>query len=96
MGGLESNLRFFAIDAAGSPLATFTVSGASAVDWEDIARGPCPAGTCVPTTCQQASAQCGYFPDGLHPDARGHRVIADLLVRRLTGILVGRPPVPEK
>jgi len=39
--------RFFAIDAAGAALATFQVSGAGAVDWEDIARGPCPAGTCV-------------------------------------------------
>jgi lysophospholipase L1-like esterase len=28
-----------------------------------------------------------YFPDGLHPDARGHRVIADLLVERLARIL---------
>lgn len=30
-----------------------------------------------------------YFPDGLHPDARGHRVIADLLVERL-GKALGR------
>ena len=27
-----------------------------------------------------------FFPDGLHPDARGHRVIADLLVERLARI----------
>jgi hypothetical protein len=39
--------RFFAIDGAGKALATYAVFGASAVDWEDIARGPCPAGTCV-------------------------------------------------
>jgi lysophospholipase L1-like esterase len=32
-----------------------------------------------------------YFPDGLHPDPRGHRVIADLLVERLAGILGRRP-----
>jgi len=31
-----------------------------------------------------------YFPDGLHPDARGHRVIADLLVERLASIIVRR------
>jgi lysophospholipase L1-like esterase len=37
-----------------------------------------------------------YLPDGLHPDARGHRVIAELLVRRLTCIIGGRPPAPEK
>jgi len=30
-----------------------------------------------------------YFPDGLHPDARGHRVIADLLVERLARIING-------
>lgn len=28
-----------------------------------------------------------YFPDGLHPDARGHRVIADLLVEHLASII---------
>ncbi|MEO5730177.1 MAG: hypothetical protein ABI134_02435 [Byssovorax sp.] len=39
--------RFFAIDLAGKALATFTVSGATAIDWEDIARAPCPAGTCL-------------------------------------------------
>ena len=31
-----------------------------------------------------------YFPDGLHPDARGHRVIADLLVEKLTRS-IGQP-----
>jgi lysophospholipase L1-like esterase len=45
---------------------------------------------------QQDPSTRDYFPDGLHPDARGHRVIANLLVRRLTGIIGGRPPVPEK
>jgi hypothetical protein len=39
--------RFFAIDVKGAALATFTVTGAQAVDWEDIARGPCPSGTCI-------------------------------------------------
>lgn len=39
--------RFFAIDATGKRLATFTVMGAQAIDWEDIARGPCPLGTCL-------------------------------------------------
>jgi lysophospholipase L1-like esterase len=29
----------------------------------------------------------GYFPDGLHPDARGHRVIADLLVEQLSRVI---------
>jgi lysophospholipase L1-like esterase len=35
-----------------------------------------------------------YFPDGLHPDARGHRVIADLLVEPLARI-IGRQPPPD-
>jgi len=33
-----------------------------------------------------------YFPDGLHPDARGHRVLADLLVERLARIIGGMVP----
>lgn len=39
--------RFFAVDAAGDTRATFTLKGATAIDIEDIARGPCPAGTCL-------------------------------------------------
>lgn len=39
---------------------------------------------------QQDRGRLEYFPDGLHPDARGHRVIADLLVERLA-CLLGRP-----
>ncbi len=34
--------RFFAIDSTGATLATFTVTGATAIDWEDIAIGPGP------------------------------------------------------
>ena len=34
-------------------------------------------------------ATLDYFPDGLHPDRRGHRVIADLLADRLAGLLRG-------
>ena len=34
-------------------------------------------------TFQQDQSTLAFFPDGLHPDARGHRVIADLLVDRL-------------
>ena len=39
---------------------------------------------------QKDPGNVDYFPDGLHPDARGHRVIADLVVERLTRILVRR------
>jgi lysophospholipase L1-like esterase len=35
-------------------------------------------------------ARLEYFPDGLHPDARGHAVIADLLVERLARLLGGQ------
>ncbi|NLF68815.1 MAG: hypothetical protein GX575_07145 [Candidatus Anammoximicrobium sp.] len=41
-------------------------------------------------------ARLDYFPDGLHPDARGHRVIADLLVAKLTRIIGQKePPQPR-
>jgi lysophospholipase L1-like esterase len=40
---------------------------------------------------EENPATLDYFPDGLHPDARGHRVIADLLVERLAQIIVRRP-----
>ncbi len=33
----------YAIDTTGALIATFEVTGARAVDWEDIALGPCPA-----------------------------------------------------
>ena len=36
---------------------------------------------------QQKPKTLDYFPDGLHPDARGHRVIADLLVERLARVI---------
>ncbi|MGM0485509.1 MAG: SGNH/GDSL hydrolase family protein [Planctomycetota bacterium] len=36
---------------------------------------------------ERKPARLEYFPDGLHPDARGHRVIADLLVERLVRII---------
>ena len=39
--------RFFAIDEGGTLLGTFNVTNASACDWEDMALGPCPTGTCV-------------------------------------------------
>lgn len=45
--------RFFAIDAEGALMSTITVTGASAQDWEDMARGPC-----VTTT-----GSCLYFGD---------------------------------
>jgi hypothetical protein len=34
--------RVFRIDHFGIPLAEYTLPGASSVDWEDIALGPCP------------------------------------------------------
>lgn len=39
--------RIFAIDEKGASLGEIAVMGATAVDWEDIAAGPCPAGHCL-------------------------------------------------
>jgi hypothetical protein len=39
--------RFFAITTAGAAAGEFAAQGATAIDWEDIAVGPCPAGSCV-------------------------------------------------
>jgi hypothetical protein len=39
--------RIFAIDEMGASLGEIAVMGATAVDWEDIAAGPCPAGSCL-------------------------------------------------
>jgi hypothetical protein len=39
--------RFFATALTGKTITEFLVSGATNVDWEDLAVGPCPAGTCV-------------------------------------------------
>lgn len=39
--------RFFAVSDTGKALGRFELPGATAIDWEDIALGPCPAGTCV-------------------------------------------------
>ncbi len=39
--------RFFAMATTGAIAQTFTLDAATATDWEDIALGPCPTGTCV-------------------------------------------------
>jgi hypothetical protein len=39
--------RFFAIAQTGAVAQTFVLDGGTAHDWEDIALGPCPTGTCV-------------------------------------------------
>ncbi|MCA9548822.1 MAG: hypothetical protein KC933_02230 [Myxococcales bacterium] len=39
--------RLFAINAAGQALAELEVAGAEHEDWEDIAMGPCAAGSCL-------------------------------------------------
>jgi hypothetical protein len=48
--------RFFALDGSGQSLASYEVDGAFAVDWEDMAAGPCGAG-------YEAHARCLYFGD---------------------------------
>jgi hypothetical protein len=37
----------FALDETGKDLGEYQLIGATNIDWEDIARGPCPAGSCV-------------------------------------------------
>lgn len=37
----------FAIDTTGAERARFTLMGAENRDWEDLALGPCPQGTCL-------------------------------------------------
>jgi hypothetical protein len=39
--------RFFAFRIDGVPLGEFHLDGVDAIDWEDMALGPCDAGTCV-------------------------------------------------
>jgi hypothetical protein len=52
--------NLYAVDIAGRLLARFTLSGATARDWEDIASGPCPDGVKV-TGPQQP--QCLFVAD---------------------------------
>jgi len=39
--------RFFAINDKAQITAEMDLTGATAIDWEDIAVGPCPSGSCV-------------------------------------------------
>jgi hypothetical protein len=39
--------RVFAFDDTGVAIARLAITGATNVDWEDIAIGPCPAGSCI-------------------------------------------------
>lgn len=55
--------RFFAVDSFGCTLATYTVKGAGAIDWEDMARGPDDAG--------RSSLYFGDIGDNLHQRTDG-------------------------
>lgn len=39
--------RFFALAGTGAILEEYTLEGVPARDWEDVALGPCPEGTCL-------------------------------------------------
>lgn len=39
--------RFWAIDVAGQTLTSWQLASATATDWEDVAVGPCPTGSCI-------------------------------------------------
>ncbi|MCC6556946.1 MAG: hypothetical protein IT372_28670 [Polyangiaceae bacterium] len=47
--------RFFAMTRSGGDLGAFDLAGAEAVDWEDMARGPCAPGA--------AASSCLYLAD---------------------------------
>jgi hypothetical protein len=59
--------RFFAIDAAGNDLGSYIVDEAAAVDWEDIATGPCGP---------DSTEACIFIGDiGDNPETRGSYVV---------------------
>lgn len=37
----------YSVDDAGRPHGTLRLDGVTPIDWEDIATGPCPQGTCI-------------------------------------------------
>lgn len=39
--------RLFTLSANGAALGRYTITGAKAVDWEDLSIGPCPSGSCL-------------------------------------------------
>jgi hypothetical protein len=43
----SDTLSVFVIDRYGAVVGTIGVGGAQIVDWEDMARGPCPGGSCL-------------------------------------------------
>lgn len=45
--GAFTEARFSAIDEGGGDLGSYSVASVANVGWEDIAVGPCPAGSCV-------------------------------------------------
>ena len=58
--------RLYALDGAGNLLATYRVVGARAVDWEDMAIGPCPG--------EAISSSCVYIADTGDNQARRDHV----------------------
>ncbi len=54
--------RFFALTLSGAGIGEFPVTGATAIDWEDLAVGPCGASTCVflADTGDNAMARASY------------------------------------
>jgi hypothetical protein len=58
--------NLYAIDITGKLLATVSVTGATARDWEDIAAGPCPSGAAAPSSPGPASpapTSCLFIAD---------------------------------
>lgn len=59
---------------------------------DSITNGVGLAGVTEADTFRDNPSALNYFPGGLRPDTRGHRVIGDLLIGRLVPV-IGRPPV---
>ena len=53
--------NLYAIDMSGKLLARFSVTNATARDWEDISAGPCPADVAVPAS--PGRSECLFIAD---------------------------------
>ena len=86
--------NLYAIDSSGRLLATITVANAVAIDWEDIASGPCPASLAATTTTTMTTMipGCLYLADSGDNDS----VRKELTVYVVVEPLVARvDPMPS-
>jgi hypothetical protein len=77
--------HLYAIDPSGRLLATIAVANAVAMDWEDMASGPCPASLAATTTTTTTSG-CLYLADsgdndGVRKELTVYVVVEPLIAR---------------